>query len=255
MRISHGMLVLALGVVGRNVVAQTPPVVYGVVTTAYGGAIPGAEVLIGNSTLRAITSDSGTFMLQSTPTGRLHITVRRLGFRPAEKTVDLGATDAKELNFELEAVAEKLDSIIIAGRGANPRMTEFWNRRSAGVGAFVTREDIDRRRPYRPSDLLRTISGVRVGKDDLNGQPRIAMGRSPGAQVLGATCDVNYYMDGNWMAPGTFHLDDLSSAEIEAIEIYRGPSETPTRFKQRETACGLIAIWTREPPRRAPPPP
>ena len=247
------MLVLALGVVGRNVVAQTPPVVYGVVTTAYGGAIPGAEVLIGNSTLRAITSDSGTFMLQSTPTGRLRVSVRRLGFRPLEKTVDLGATDAKELNFELEVIAEKLDSILISGRGANPRMTEFWNRRATGVGAFVTRDDIDRRRPYRPSDLLRTISGVRVGVDDLNGQPQIAMGRSPGAQVLGAACDVSYYLDGNSVAPGTFHLDDVSPSSIEAIEVYRGPSETPSRFRQRGTACGLIVIWTREPPRRAPP--
>ena len=35
---------------------------------------------------------------------------------------------------------------------------------------------------------------------------------------------------------------------IEAIEAYRGPAEIPPRFRQRDTACGLIVIWTREPP-------
>ena len=42
------------------------------------------------------------------------------------------------------------------------------------------------------------------------------------------------------MTPGT----------IEAMEVYRGPAETPAKFRQREAACGLIVIWTREPPPR-----
>ena len=57
-------------------------------------------------------------------------------------------------------------------------------------------------------------------------------------------------VDGNWVPPGTFHLDDISPTMIEAIEIYRGPAEVPAKFRQRETACGLIVIWTREPPPR-----
>ena len=59
---------------------------------------------------------------------------------------------------------------------------------------------------------------------------------------------MSYYVDGSWVPPGTFHMDDLSPLMLEAVEVYRGPSEIPVRFRQRETACGVIALWTREPP-------
>ena len=43
-------------------------------------------------------------------------------------------------------------------------------------------------------------------------------------------------------------LLDRGALMLEAVEVYRGPAEIPVRFRQRETACGVIALWTREPP-------
>ena len=141
-------------------------------------------------------------------------------------------------------------------------MADFWNRRMIGVGAFITHADIDRRKPYRPSDLLRTVNGVRVDTDNGDGRPVIRMGRTPlgtrtmkNVQTLAADCRVNYYLDGHFVPQGTFHIDDVPSMSIEAIEIFRGPSEVPAAFRHRETACGVISIWTREPPPREKPEP
>ena len=42
----------------------------------------------------------------------------------------------------------------------------------------LTPDEIERRRPYRPSDMLRNVSGVRVDTDDGDGRPVIRMGRT-----------------------------------------------------------------------------
>ena len=88
------------------------------------------------------------------------------------------------------------------------------------------------------------------------------MGRNPpsvgnrptGVGRIGGICEVTYYIDGSYVPSGTFHMDDMSPTMVEAVEVYRGPSETPARFRQRDSACGIIAIWTREPPAKSKPP-
>jgi hypothetical protein len=257
-------LAIALATTAPPAGAQKPSVLFGVVTNLNGVRIGGVEMtLVSTATgsalsatpLRVVTNDSGEFFFDTPPTGKLRMTARRIGFKPQEKgfKLDVGAT--RQEDFELEGIAELLDSIHVTGVQGNGRMAEFWNRRVAGLGVFITRADIDRRKPYRPSDLLRTVNGVRVTGDNAMDRPEIQMGRTSvlpatrgGAVQLGGRCVVNYYIDGNWVSPGTFHIDDIAPSSIEAIEVYRGPAEIPPRFRQRETACGLIVIWTREPP-------
>src|SRR5437762_3289821 len=52
------------------------------------GRVPGAVVLLLDSTLttyaRALTSDSGTFSISPGASGRFHLRVMRIGFRPTE---------------------------------------------------------------------------------------------------------------------------------------------------------------------------
>jgi hypothetical protein len=219
------------------------------------------ELTITNTALRVVTNDSGQFIFESPPTGRLHLAARRIGFKAQDHGFKLDVGSSRQEDFELEGNIEQLDSVRIFGNFGNGRMAEFYNRRAVGIGAFITRADIDRRKPYQPSDLLRTVAGVRVTADNaLGSKPKIEMGRQAvilaprrGVVSSGAVCVVNYYLDGSWVPGGTFHMDDLSPGSIEAIEIYRGPAEIPPRFKQRETACGLIVIWTREPPPREKP--
>jgi hypothetical protein len=235
--------------------AQKPPVLFGVVTNLNGVRLGGVEMTIVNTTFLVVTNDSGEFIFDTPPTGKLRLAARRLGFKPQEKGLKLDVGASRQQDFELEGIAELLDSVKVVGKQGTGRMAEFWNRRAVGLGAFITRQDIENRKPYRPSDMLRTINGVRILGDDASGRSIIQMGRTAvsmpvrrGSTTLAASCIVNYYVDGNWVSPGTFHIDDLSPAAIEAIEIYRGPAEIPARYRQRETACGLIVVWTREPP-------
>lgn len=229
----------------------------GIVTNLNGVPLKRTEVLIVNTDLKTVTNDSGVYEFLAAPTGRVRVIARRIGFEPDERRVSLEANAQKQLNFELKGLPEQLDSVMIREAGGTGRLAEFWARRMTGHGAFITRDDIDRRKPHHASDLLRTITGVKVTMGE-SGFDRalITMGRNPqliaarGTTSLASACRVTYYVDGAYAPVGTFHMDDMSPGAIEAMEIYRGPAETPVRFRQRDTACGVIAIWTRDPSRR-----
>ena len=44
-------------------------------------------------------------------------------------------------------------------------------------------------------------------------------------------------------------IDDVGVHDVEAVEVYRGPSGLPPEFNDRfgHPACGSIVIWTRVP--------
>lgn len=258
-----GMLILTAAA-STQLMAQAPPppkprdgLLSGVVTNLNGVPLPRVEVLIINTDLKAITNDSGVYEFLAAPTGKLRLVARRIGFEPEEGSVSLQSNLHKQVDFSLKGMPEALNSVMVREAGGLGRMNEFWARRMNGNGAYITRDDIERRRPQRPSDLLRTVSGVRVVLGDGGfDHPVIAMSRNAivtgGGRSVSPQCRVTYYVDGNYVAVGTFHMDDMTPSVIEGIEVYRGPSETPPRFRQRDTACGVIVIWTRDPSRREP---
>ncbi len=246
--------------VADDVAAQARvAVLSGVVTNLNGIPVAKAEVWIVNTDLRAITNDAGVYEFIAAPAARVRVNVRRIGFEPSEERVTLDERKPRQLDFELQAIPEQLDSVMVREAGGTGRMAEFWARRMSGNGAYITREEIDRRRPQHSSDLLRTVTGVKVIAGD-GGLDRtvISMGRNPvfrsgpNSMTMGSVCRVAYYVDGSYVPPGTFHMDDLSPLAIEAVEVYRGPSETPSKLRQRDTACGVIVIWTRAPTPRPP---
>lgn len=244
------------------VTAQARPgTLSGVITNLSGVPIPRAEVLITGTELHAVTGDSGIYEFRDVPAGKYKLIARRIGFEPEESKVTIEDGRHRQIDFEMKGMPELLDSVMVREMSANGRMADFWARRMLGVGAFMTRQDIDRRKPQRSSDLLRTIGGVKVimGESGFD-KPVIIMGRNAvvsrgrtGVMSLASDCKITYYLDGQYVPPGEFHIDDLSPLMLEAVEVYRGPSETPARFRQRETACGVIAVWTREPSRDKPP--
>lgn len=62
------------------------------------------------------------------------------------------------------------------------------------------------------------------------------------------SCLPEVYLDGV-PAPGARQIDQLiTPMDIEAVEIYRSPSEVPARFTTAASQCGVILIWSRRGP-------
>jgi hypothetical protein len=109
---------------------------------------------------------------------------------------------------------------------------------------FFDRSDIERRRPHKLTDLLRTVAGFRVqttltrwGYQSTPTMERVTSGD------IG--CPVDFYVNGHEYTPTSMGIDaDVPAAQIEAIEVYK-PSQIPAQFFGRHSRCGAIVIWTR----------
>jgi hypothetical protein len=235
-------------------------IVFGTVRNVSGIAIAGADVWIDGTNRRVVSNDSGEFRIDQVPSGRVRVMVRRLGFQPDSKRISVKAGDTRQVKFMLDGLLEELDAVIVTARaGASGRMQEFWARRMVGIGVFITRAEIERRHPPATADLFQQVMGVRVIPGSNGESTRLVTGRqsvsaSPlNRSAASGACPMQFYVDGIFMTPGTFTVDEITPDMIEAIEVFRGPSEIPARFRQRETGCGLVVIWTREPPKRSTP--
>ena len=213
----------------------------GRVADAVGAAIVKAEVLVTNTTIRGETGADGRFELNAVPAGAVEVIVRRLGFSPAKIALDLTAGELRDIRVLLSPVAMLMDSIAIKAEKPEVEVSfgGFERRRARGFGTFLSREDIEKKRPRVVSDLFRTMSGVKMIRD--NGTPTIVSNR------LGVVeCPLRVFVDGeNYPLYGQSIDVLVHVADIGALEVYPGGASVPPQFGGRESTCGVIAIWTR----------
>ena len=220
-------------------------VVAGVVKDSSGARLPSVGVMALAVGVQTVTDDSGAFRLSGLPPGSVTIQLRRLGYVPASVVLTLGAGETRELRVVLAETAEELDAVDVQASALRGKMAGFNARRVRGVGTFITREEIERRQPGKMSQLLRYVTGVYVPQDNSDMRPSsVGMRRAAGLSSQGS-CGVQLYVDGQHYPDG--RLDDFRPMEVEGIEIYKSASEIPATFRSRDTMCGVIAIWTRDP--------
>ena len=70
-------------------------------------------------------------------------------------------------------------------------------------------------------------------------------------------CYLDVYLDGAIIYNSSarrmplFNLNSMVASEVDAIEVYTGPSQTPSQYNQTSGGCGVMLIWTRSGPRAA----
>jgi len=221
-----------------------PARVTGRVTDAVGTAIVKAEVRVTNTSFHAETGDDGRFELTGLPSGSVEVVVRRLGFAPAKIALDLGDGELRDIRVLLAPVAMTLDSVAVTAEPA-PAVEKayggFEMRKSRGFGTFITREQIEKKNPRVTTDLFRSVSGVKLMRE--NGSPTVVSARLGNLSY----CPVRYYVDGTSYPLYGQSIDTMVQVvDIGAIEVYPGGATVPPQFGGRESACGVVAIWTRQ---------
>jgi len=192
----------------------------------------------------ATSDDSGRYRLIGVRVGSVQLFARRIGFAPETLSVVVVEGGVQRADFVLKAVPVELEGTLIQADPTRGKMGPFNTRRARGVGAFVTRSEIEKRQASSVSELLRYIPGVGV-MQRMAGEPQpIQMQRSV-ASSSQAKCAVSMYVDGQPYPNG--NVDDFPPLSIEGIEVYKSASEIPADFRTRDSMCGLIAIWTRDP--------
>ena len=204
------------------------------------------EALVGSRVAaRTHTGDDGSFTLRLRQPGTFRLRVERIGYRTATSDgVPVAAEQTVRVEMRISTQEVALDPLTVVTRiedARSPRLERegFYARRQAHVGAFVTRDQIERQHPAHATDALRGIPGVRV--QPLGGSTRSValMSRKDGGCVPLLVVD-------RIPMPGTEMDLEIVPDDIEGIEVYRGPGEVPPPYAALVSPCGLIVVWSRD---------
>ncbi len=212
-------------------------VVTGRVLDPSGGALSRARVSVAGDSAVTQTDAEGRFELRNLRSGTRTISVRRLGFQPAEVAVNLRARTPADVTVRLEKFVAVLDEVIItAAREQALARVGFSKRKTMGTGYYLTPEEISRRSAYDLPSLLAMAPMLRRVYD--GGRPAL-IGRPHG---ISAGC-VSYFVDGSpWMGGGI--EDFIRPDEIAAVEVYSS-NFTPGQFMRGIDSCETVVIWTK----------
>ena len=263
------LLVTTFGLAWSPAAAQS--VLRGIVLTEGGDPIRDAQVAIGKLQLQTAVGPVGDFSFTTIPSGKFSVLARAIGFEPMVRELRFSGRDTVLAEFRLKASGQRLDSLVVTGAegSISPAMRAFEERRAVGLGRFLTSADLRRREHSAVSDLLRMTGGLRLIRRPLacGGGYALATGRGgesgwqrwmvcegspeppPASRRFPRGCYLSVYLDGiRVWAPGNKeppNLDDFQLASLQAIEMYRGPSELPTQYQATGSACGAILLWSR----------
>jgi hypothetical protein len=234
---------LSMGASGFTLDAQpamlTGASLHGLVRDQTGAPIGFALVTVAD--IRGVADSAGRFFLTNLAPGSTNVLVRRLGFSPKRVALTLVEGRSDSLTVTLASFPVELAGITTEASTMG-RLAEFERHKVNGQGIYLDRAELEKRRTPRLSDVLRRVPGVRI-VTDRTGRTLLRMGRA----TSGRDCPPEFWIDG--VRAQFLGVDDVPVSDIEALEVYRGPSGLPPEFNSRfsNAQCGAIVIWTRIP--------
>lgn len=231
-------------------------------------------LLASRDTIATTSSDSvGRFTMRVSRSGEAWLHLARAGYQRDSLAVTLGTNGVQPVNVAL-APAAALVAPAASVIARNLEGFESRARRKSG-GSYFRRTDIEGIGATQSADVVRRVSGLTLvdsagvllafaPRSAQMSSTRMTNGRAPIVRRTSASdttaddvtrpatssprgCELRVSLDGRLMEPG-FSVNDVPIADVEAIEVYRGPGVIPvdvTGGRGASAPCGVIAIWRR----------
>lgn len=211
--------------------------------------VEGVNITIPALGLGTLTTPVGQARLASIPAGRQEVEVGMLGYETQRFTLDFEAGDVERLEVVLETAPVALEGVEVTAERQVRSLADagFYQRQRMGFGSHLDRAEIQRRASggAEMSSVFRGVSGVRVQMS------RSGMGHYLQSSRAGQRCNMEIFVDGarvGGLGEGV-DIDRLVRAQdVEAVEVYGGPSEVPIQYRSQRSSCGAVLIWTRTGP-------
>jgi hypothetical protein len=228
------------------------------------GPVVGADVILkggaGGILAAGTTNERGFFRLLTRSPGEYALEVNALGYETGGMGVlDVEADRLSVVEIGLPPQAVELEPLIVV---AEPRtfhleMVGFYQRKEVSAGFFITPEMIEERHSQRVTQLFRQVPGAAVvqeqgGQDAVHFKSAVGLASVPvtdeGSRAT--TCWPRVYLDGLLMHEGGYagpaFIDGLTRPfDLDGIEVYRSPAESPPRFGGIQSRCGVIVMWSK----------
>jgi hypothetical protein len=198
----------------------------------------GAEVLLPHLGLAMQLAEEGALLLVDVPDGMYLVQARHLGYK-AEWQIVRVTGDTVRAHFMLMPDAHLLDTVGVVADAAplETRLREFLRRStSSPSGYFLTREDVERRRPADVGALLQTVSGVVVQRS-VPGPTLVRSRRSGDSRCVGGML---VFVDGMLVSsPGAIGGSRQRTPREDSLALRR-PRPAGTTLGGRAGARGGI---------------
>lgn len=210
--------------------------------------IVGAQVNIPGTSFGVLTGTAGQFRFTSVPAGVVTVRVKAIGYVPTERPVTVVSGDNVSVDFQLVEQVLLLDQVVVTGTPGAARKREVGNSISQiSMAKVVT--------PNANMDNL--LQGRAVGMNVQEGNASAGSGsqiRLRGNVSVGLSNQPLIYIDGVRVRSDGYPtrlggrvnaspLNDINPADIERIEIIKGPAATT--LYGSEAAAGVIQILTK----------
>jgi TonB-linked SusC/RagA family outer membrane protein len=217
-----------------------------------GEPIAAVQVFIAGSGIGALSQQNGRFLLLNVPPGTHTLTAERIGYRAASQQVSVTAGQTAVVDFSMSEEALGLDEIIVTGTPGGTQRRAIGNAVTAVAAAEVTQTVV-------MNNMQDLLTGRSPGVTFLKAPGQV--GQSSPIQIRGiSTFNLSsnplIYVDGvrinNTSEAGPMQggehrevnpLDDINPADIESIEIIKGPAAAT--LYGTEASAGVIQVITK----------
>lgn len=244
--------VLAAAMLPGAAVAQDRGTVTGrVIDAATQQPMTAVQMSIAGTTLGTVTDQEGRYTIRNVPPGTHEVRATLIGYSEAASSVEVTPGGSATADFELRQTAVTLEGLVVTASGELQRVRERGN-----VVSQIQLEDIEPAVITRMSDVLQGRSagtvvqqpsgtsgtGARVrirgsASASLSNQPLIII---DGARINDSPESFSIMLGGQ--SPS--RLEDLNPADIESIEILKGPAAAA--LYGTAAATGVIQVTTRK---------
>jgi hypothetical protein len=242
--------------VGMVLFRARPPAgrILGVFDDATGEPIVGADVIDTDAETKLKTSVSGAVQLSFLGVDSTVVQVRKIGYIPKTFSVATGAADTVPVTVVLKPIAQTLPTVVTTGAArATGAFADFELRRRAGLGHFITQEEIEKRLAFDLYGYLERVPGLTYNIAGApNGQAVRRILMHGGAGLGTGFCTPNFFLDGMYypLDEGNEPLFSLTlfaqPAYLKGIEVYESSGTIPAQFdRSSSTGCGSVVIWTK----------
>lgn len=234
--------------------------------------VQGAEASISKLGRRALSDSAGRFRLKDVPPGEHVVFLRAIGFRSESSVVVIDQDEVVSWDVVLtRSTGTVLPERVISASGERPtaKLAEFTERRSAGVGHFISREQLAKAEGglRKTGDLIAILPGVNARRG--SNKVWIATGRATSTGCAFCTmrleelnrfdvaagarpaCYMDVYLDGAMVFDsrhpenGLFDVNSIPPEHIAGIEVYASAAQIPAKYNRTGNGCGVLLIWTR----------
>ena len=210
------------------------------------------QIFIPELDIGSLTRPDGRYELSNVPVGVHTLMVQQLGYATASQEVTMVTDGTAQVNFALVTQALALDEIIVTGTAGGTERRAIGNAvttiDASDLVAVVAPNNVSQLLNARaPGVVISQFSGTAGGGSSIRirGHSSFSLGGQPLIYIDGVRVDnvTAAGEGGNLNRVAQSRLDDINPADIESIEIIKGPAAAT--LYGTEASGGVIQIITK----------